>query len=252
MGETKWVLAELTRIEVVWPLAVSLAATVAVQGLMAGRRRALLNEAMHELRRPLQALALSASSAPSLPVADGVTPEVDLSRQAAFALERLDREINGGPAPARREPIGVAELLDICVARWWWPAVESGGSIAVTGERIAAVVEGDRDGLSQALDNLVGNAIEHGGPMISLSAELGPDLVRISVADSGAARADQEKRRSAPRGAAALTGRRRRGHGLRVVRRVAATHSGEFRLRRSEAGTEAILELPLSSTEGVG
>jgi len=43
-----------------------------------------------------------------------------------------------------------------------------------------------------------------------------------------------------------LAGRRRHGHGLRIVRRVAARHGGSFRLRRSPSGTEACLELPLS------
>ena len=53
--------------------------------------------------------------------------------------------------------------------------------------------------------------------------------------------------RRAARGAALarLTGRRRHGHGLAVVRRVAAEHGGRFVLRHSAAGTEAVLELPL-------
>ena len=244
-------LAELTRIEAGWPLAVSLAATVGAQGLLAGRRRALLNEALHELRRPLQALVLSAA-APGSPTERGAMPAADLSQQAAFALERLDREINGGSAPDRSAPIKVAELLDACLARWWWPAVQTGGSLAQTGERTEAVVEGDHDQLAQALDNLVVNAIEHGGPLIDLSVELESTLVRIAVTDRGVAVAAWAKERRARRIAAALAGRHCRGHGLRVVRRVAAAHNGEFRLRRGEDGTEAILELPLHGTEGPG
>ena len=46
---------------------------------------------------------------------------------------------------------------------------------------------------------------------------------------------------------ARLSGRRRHGHGLRVVRRIAAAHRGDFRLRRSERGTEAVIELPVLS-----
>lgn len=43
-----------------WPVAASLAVAVVAQGLRAGRHRTALNEALHELRRPLQAIALAA------------------------------------------------------------------------------------------------------------------------------------------------------------------------------------------------
>jgi len=46
---------------------------------------------------------------------------------------------------------------------------------------------------------------------------------------------------------ARLSGRNRRGHGLAVVRRVAADHGGRFALRRAETGSMAALELPLAS-----
>jgi len=52
--------------------------------------------------------------------------------------------------------------------------------------------------------------------------------------------------------AALVSGRRRRGHGLRVVRRVATAHGGEFQLRSSGRGTEAVLELPLAGGHGSG
>src|SRR4249919_2186392 len=49
---------ELAEVVAAWPLGATLAAAVAVHGLQVGRRRSALNEALHELRRPLQALAL--------------------------------------------------------------------------------------------------------------------------------------------------------------------------------------------------
>ena len=237
-------LAELTRLEPGWLLAAPLAATVAAQGLLAGRRRALLNEALHELRRPLQALALAAAASAS-PGNRGVPREADLSRQAALALERLDREINGGPQPERCVPVGVGDLLETAVRRWRGRAVEGGASVALRVGCPAAVVSGDRGGLAQALDNLIVNAIEHGGPEILVGAELAPTVVRVTVGDSGAVAARRQGKRSLRATAASLSGRRRRGHGLRVVRRVAASHRGEFQLRRSAGGTEAVLELPL-------
>ena len=74
---------------------------VTAQGLRAGRRRSALNEALHELRRPLQAIALAVLG-PRVGA-----PPVSRARceLAAAALERLDREINGGAGcrgPRRR------------------------------------------------------------------------------------------------------------------------------------------------------
>ena len=44
---------ELAQLVAAWPLGVSLAAAAVAQGIHAGRRRSALNEALHELRRPL-------------------------------------------------------------------------------------------------------------------------------------------------------------------------------------------------------
>jgi signal transduction histidine kinase len=46
---------------------------------------------------------------------------------------------------------------------------------------------------------------------------------------------------------ARLSGRRRHGHGLAVVRRVASEHRGRFVLHRGDLGTVATLELPLDA-----
>ena len=78
-------MSELAQIVAGWPLALSMAATVAAQSLRNGRRRSALNEALHELRRPLQAVALAAR--PGVSGAGGDDP-IGL---AAVALERLDR-----------------------------------------------------------------------------------------------------------------------------------------------------------------
>ena len=107
------------------------------------------------------------------------------------------------------------------------------------------MVEGDRCALAQALDNLIVNAIEHGGPEIVVEARLGRGRLRLAVVDTGRepARSTRPGRWAGP--VARLSGRRRHGHGLRVVGRTAAAHGGDFRLHRRERRTEAVLELPL-------
>lgn len=234
-------LAELTRIEAGWPLAASLAAAVAAQGLLAGRRRTALNEALHELRRPLQALVLSLGPAEAR--------GADLSRQTALALERLDHQINGGAAADRCEPISVRGQLEAAVRRWQGRAALAGATLRLREECAEVTVSGDRGAISRALDNLIVNALEHGGPRVLVGAELAAPAVRLVVADWGRRGSPQGRQRSLRRALASLSGRRRRGHGLRVVRRVAVAHGGEFRLRRLKAGAEATIELPLAGEE---
>ncbi len=223
-----------------WPLGASLAAAVA-QGLFVGRRRTALNEALHEVRRPLQALALipPAASAERALAIDGAV------RMAAIALERLECEINGGEIDAGREQIIVHELLTAATRRWQARARLGGAELSLRSGAEPATVAGDRGELARALDNLIVNAIEHGGPEIVVSARLAAARVELVVADSGRGSPPTSRHQGPARLIARLNGRRRHGHGLRVVRRAAAAHGGDFRLHRSAAGTEAVLELPL-------
>ena len=238
---------ELAQIVVGWPLAATMAAVAAAQVLRNGRRRGALNEALHELRRPLQVIALAGAGGPS-----GSPPAVESSvRLAAAALERLDREVNGGGALQRpAEAVEVRPLLEAAVRRWRARASLGGGSLGLRWRAGRAVVIGDRVELAQALDNLIVNAIEHGGPAISVDARPQKGRVRIVIADSGRAARPDARRDTPAEVIARLSGRRRHGHGLAVVRQVAAAHRGRFALRRSEAGSLALLELPLAGDSG--
>ncbi len=106
-------MTELVQIVAGWPIVLSMAAAVAAQSLRAGRRRSALNEALHELRRPLQAVALAAG-----PQLGGTADSDEPIELAAAALERLDREINGGPLAPTLGPVDVAALARSAVARW--------------------------------------------------------------------------------------------------------------------------------------
>jgi len=225
-----------------WPLGATLAAVTAAQGLRAGRRRSAINEALHELRRPLQAIALAGGGGVGSP------PMLESSvRLAAAALERLDREVNGGSLQRPAETIEVRPLLEAALRRWRARVALAGGSLDLRWRAGRALVVGDRVALAQALDNLLVNAIEHGGPAISVDARLHRGRLRVVVADSGRASRPAERRDTPADVIARLSGRRRHGHGLTVVRQVAAAHRGRFALRRSEGGSLALLELPLAS-----
>lgn len=227
--------AELTRLASVMPVAAALATATA---LREGRRRAALNEALHELRRPLQALALAEGGDES-----GLGESL---RMASDALERLDREINGGAAGVSASLFPARPLLEAAVRRWRRRAQLAGGSLRLRWRGGEPLLRGDREAIARAVDNLLANAVEHGGRRAEVLAQVRRGRLRVSVLDSGS-RPPRGRRAALPRELAAwISGRRRHGHGLRVVRQVAETHGGGFRLLRSPAGTEARLELPLA------
>jgi signal transduction histidine kinase len=234
---------ELGQVVAAWPLGASLAAAVAVGSLHAGRRRTALNEALHELRRPLQALVLAVPGAAGQAGPSAIQGSVQM---AASALERLEREINGDSIASARAPMFAHPLLDSAVARWQARAALAGGSLALCWQAGEAMIVGDRREVAQALDNLIVNAIEHGGPEVVVEAQTRSGRFRVAVVDSGRAARPDSRRENPAELVARLSGRRLHGHGLRVVRRTAAAHGGDFRLHSSVRGTEAVLELPLS------
>jgi signal transduction histidine kinase len=227
-----------------WPLVLSMAAAVAAQGLRAGKRRTALNEAMHELRRPLQAAVLA--SGPGLAVSGGDGDPIEL---AAAALERLDREINGGPPAPTWGTIDAYWLVQSAVSRWSARARLADGSLELRWNVDRAMLSGDRCALSQALDNLIVNAIEHGGPTIVVAVRVREGLLRVAVVDSGRASRPSSPRNRPAEVVAHLSGRNRHGHGLAVVARIASTHRGSFSLQRSDHGSRAVIELPLAEVE---
>ncbi len=215
---------ELAQVGAGWPLAASLAAVVTARGLWATRRRAELNEALHEVRRPLQALALATPGTTGRREAAGVEGPIQL---AAAALERLDRQINGEVFESPRTRVSAERLLGAAVARWTERAALAGASLELRWSAGSAAVECDR-------------------------ASVRGRRLRVAVIDSGPTRRAERDGRGEEGILTRLRGCRRRGHGLRVVRRAAAEHGGEFRLRRTELGAEAVLELSLAGAERVG
>ena len=80
---------------VAWPLALTCATVSVAERVRGARRRERLNRALHELRRPLQALTLARS-------ADAAPAPGDQLGLALEAVAELDREVNGGDRPATR------------------------------------------------------------------------------------------------------------------------------------------------------
>jgi signal transduction histidine kinase len=237
-----------------WPLFAGAGATLAT-AVREGRRRTVLNERLHELRRPLQALALLAPPG-GAPAGEGPV------EMAAAALAALEREINGERGAEVRALVPLLPLLEAARRRWSGQATMRGTALALRWDADEATVEGNRLELAAALDNLIANALEHGAGPVELAADRVGDRICLAVVDSGngaGKRARQREavlkgrdiRRRQVRGPfSRFGGRGRHGHGLRLVRRTALAHGGAFALHKGERGTSAVLELPLAPRPG--
>ena len=192
------------------------------------RRARRLNRAMHEVRRPLQTLALGLERASLDPAATGSCLE-----QARGALRELDAVVNGRREPPAAGRAAVGEVLDGLAGRWRF------ADVVVDRACSAIEIDADLTRLAAALDNLVANALRHGTGMVRVRAATTARGVRFEVRDSGPAAAPKRRSRRDPR----------HGHGFRVVTDVAASHGGSAAAAAPSpgGGTIAAISLPVSS-----
>jgi signal transduction histidine kinase len=245
--------------------AVLLVATVfaAAERWRSARRRTALNRALHEVRRPLQALSLLATGpmvpdrprGMAAPFGLARDPVSDPVRQAISAVSDLDRELNGGPrhpvAP-QRETLACRLLADSCVRRWQSRAALSGATLALEWTGPDVLVRGDGTALAAALENIIVNAIEHGGPGITVSGSNLGRRVRIEVTDNGRAARSEQHRDPPAQILARLRGRSAHGHGLAVASSTLADHGGwlEIDYGREGAPSRVCLVLPTVPAPG--
>ena len=228
-----------------WGLAVLAMAVGLGAELRRSRRLEAVARAAHELRGPITAARLGVGlgvrrgglAAPPLRAV-----ELELER-AALALEDFASGGGGSQAQRRFADVDLAALLADCAEAWRPAAHAKSGGIDVSCAGRAAVVHGDRLRLAQALDNLIANAIEHGGGAVAACVRMDICSVRVEVTDGGPglpAPVTELSRR-------ARRGRGSRGRGLAIASAVAHEHGGRLASAPSDRGARLSLELPLAA-----
>ena len=120
--------------------------------------------------------------------------------------------------------------------RWRARTSAAGRRIAVSWRCGDVLADVDPARISQALDNLIANALEHGGGPIMLEGHRHGDKIDLIVTDPGSPKQVRLRDHADPR----------RGHGLRITRRLARGNGGELRVGKMGEGTSAALVLPLA------
>ena len=166
-----------------------------------------LNRIAHELRRPLQTLALTLD----LGTERGVTARACID-QTKLALADLDDAINGRRITFAPVPTRVRAIMGTLAERW------AGADVAMLGVSFAAdaTVLTDPVRIGAALDNLIDNGLTHGIGPIRVRASHASGEVLIEVRDGG------------PSGAARRSRDPRHGHGLRIAAEAADRCGGRL------------------------
>jgi signal transduction histidine kinase len=175
-------------------------------------RLRLVAEAEHELRGPLQAIALALGSDPV------VQPDIERAR---IALADLAAARGGRRAAAGGEAVRLDRLVWRAATASDLAARRAGGGVHLDWSAGPVTIRANHGRLAQAIGNLLANAVEHGGAQIRVSGRKTTRGIRVEVRDSG------------------------RGHGLTIAAKAIREAGGTLTAARAGSGTAVAIELPI-------
>jgi two-component system OmpR family sensor kinase len=226
-----------------------------LHALVDGQRR-LLHDVSHELRSPLARLQAAIGLAHQQP--DRIAASLARIERESVRMDKLVGELltlsrlEANPELPTSEAVDMAELVDGIASDARFEAGPDGPAVDVQidGE---PQVQGAPDLLWRAIENVVRNAVKHGGAGGSVELRLRADagLVHVDVLDRGPGIAPgdlptifQPFFRSNP----AKNNVDGHGLGLAIAERVVHAHGGTIRARNREGGgLEVAIALPQAS-----
>jgi two-component system sensor histidine kinase MprB len=220
-----------------------------LEGSIAAQRQ-LVADASHELRTPITSLRTNIevlAESEDLPRDERARLLADVEEQITeLGMLVADLiELARGDQPRRdTEDIRLDELVFDAVAR----ARRHAPGVRFTTRLEPAVVDGSRDRLARAVNNLLDNAANHSPPGALVEVDAGPAGVRVRDHGAGMAEADIPHLFDRFYRGVSARGRPGSGLGLAIVRQVAEQHHGSVRAANAPGGgAEFVLSLPAAA-----
>lgn len=210
-----------------------------------GLDNARLTVLVHEVRSPVAALSAVAETFGESERGDSARFElVRLAVAACRSIERVVMDV--AVASVRPELLDLGELVRKSVASH----VVRGSDVVVRASDGPFVVDGDAVRLRQVLDNLVVNALAHGGGSASIVIRATPsrDAVHVAVSDQGPGIPADELERIFELGRRLSDEPSGSGLGLALARAIVGAHGGTLEVESGPGiGTTFTVALPLSA-----
>jgi signal transduction histidine kinase len=219
-----------------------------------GNLRRVSSDIGHDLRTPLNRLrrrldrmrAASKGDEQMAADVDAAVDEIDAMLKLFAALMRIS-EVESGALRRYFAPVDLSERLELLGESYVAAAEDAGMTMRFEIEPGICVI-GDLDLLTQAVVNLLENALRYGnaGGHVSLELAAASDRVRISVVDNGPGISADDRAQVVQRFTRLEKGRSSPGFGLglNLVTAIAEVHSGKLTLDDARPGLRADLELP--------
>jgi signal transduction histidine kinase len=215
-------------------------------------REKFLARALEEVKRPLSLLSTSLDLAlrrrPEVPELTAAVRDAQSESERIVRLATRVAQLQSVAGAVRRSPVDLAYVV-----RSVWQlaqgAAESKGVRLLLDAKGPAPVAGDAALLTQALDELVSNALTASryGQAITLGVERAGAAFRATVRDEGAGIAPERRLACFEPFNRGPNGWSPAGLGLALAREIARGHGGSLTLGDVERGALLVLELPAAS-----